>query len=78
LPIVEVDDVKAALTFLKKKNIKTVASSLAAQKNYFEVDYKGGVVIVVIAGLIFNYFWFKNTFNYRNFQLLGGILEGFV
>jgi TrmH family RNA methyltransferase len=47
LPIVEVEDVEETLKLLKKKNIKTVATSLSAAKNYFEVDYKNGVAIVV-------------------------------
>lgn len=47
LPIVEIEDVHETLSFLKKNNIKTVATSLSASKNYFEVDYKDGVAIVV-------------------------------
>ncbi|MFA6548550.1 MAG: RNA methyltransferase [Candidatus Margulisiibacteriota bacterium] len=47
LPIVEVEDVEETLALLKNKNIKSIAASLSAQKNYFEVDYKGGVVLVV-------------------------------
>jgi len=47
LPIIEVDDVLETLAQLKKKRIKTVATSLSAAKNYFEIDYKGGVVIMV-------------------------------
>ena len=47
LPIVEVDDVEETLEFLKKKNIKTVATSLSASKNYFETELKGGVAVVV-------------------------------
>ncbi|PIS28408.1 hypothetical protein COT42_08225 [Candidatus Saganbacteria bacterium CG08_land_8_20_14_0_20_45_16] len=47
LPIIEVDDVLETLAQLKKKGIKTVATSLSATKNYFEVDYKGGVAIML-------------------------------
>jgi TrmH family RNA methyltransferase len=47
LPVIEAADVHETLSFLKKKNIKTVATSLSASKNYFAVDYKGGVAIVV-------------------------------
>jgi len=47
LPIVEVDDVLETLAQLKKKGLKTVATSLSADKNYFEIDYKGGVAVMV-------------------------------